>query len=67
MIYAGVITLVFFILFTLIGALAYVDTIGYGLTDLVPFMGGEAKLGYDVGGTVGNCNSLYSFCDLMAN
>lgn len=67
LVYAGVITLVFFIIFTLIGALAYVDTIGYGTTTMVALSGEAATvLGYD---TVANgpCNSLYSFCDLMAN
>ncbi|XQP55250.1 MAG: APC family permease [Mycoplasmoidaceae bacterium] len=66
LIYAGVITLVFFVIFTLIGALAYVDVIGYGGTEMIPFMGGTAKRGYDIVAN-GCCNSLYSFCDLMAN
>lgn len=70
LIYAGVITAVFFVVFTLVGAMGYADTIGYGTTGMVPFLSktGEAvALGYDLGGTIGSCNSLYSFCDLMAN
>ncbi|XQP55547.1 MAG: APC family permease [Mycoplasmoidaceae bacterium] len=70
LIYAGVITLAFFILFTLIGALGYADTIGYGLTDMVPIGSSTGDplpiQGYDVVAN-GPCNSLYSFCDLMAN
>lgn len=70
LIYAGVITLVFFIVFTLVGAMGYADTIGYGTTGMVPFLsktGEVVATGYDLGGTIGSCNSLYSFCDLMAN
>lgn len=69
--YAGIITLVFFIVFTLVGAMGYADTIGYGYTSMVPFLSPDGVpkelLGYDLGGTIGSCNSLYSFCDLMAN
>lgn len=67
LIYAGVITLVFFILFTLIGALGYADTIGYGGTTMVSLSGAQSTIaGYDIV-EGGHCNSLYSFCDLMAN
>ncbi len=69
LIYAGIITLVFFVIFTLIGALGYSDTIGYGTTTMTK-MSGEIStiLGYDsLQTSIGNCNTLYSFCDLMAN
>ncbi len=72
LIYAGVITLVFFVIFTLVGALGYADTVGYGTTTMVPFLAKSVDpatlpVGYELGGTIGSCNSLYSFCDLMAN
>ncbi|MCQ3908147.1 MAG: hypothetical protein MJ200_00890 [Mycoplasmoidaceae bacterium] len=61
------ITLAFFIIFTLIGAMAYSDTIGYGGTTMMT-MTGKISIGYDSDLTkLGNCNTLYSFCDLMAN
>ena len=66
LIYAGVITVVFFIVFTLIGALAYPDTIGYGTTTMVNMSNAIVGSGYDSTSS-GACNGLYSFCDLMAN
>ena len=66
LIYAGVITIVFFIAFTLIGALAYSDTIGYSKIDMFNMSNNLVGQGYDSTGS-GACNSLYSFCDLMAN
>ncbi|MBQ0045736.1 MAG: APC family permease [Mycoplasma sp.] len=70
LIYAGIITIVFFIVFTLVGAMGYADTIGYGSTGMVPFLsktGEVVAYGYDKVTGIGSCNSLYSFCDLMAN
>lgn len=69
LIYAGVLTIVFFVVFTLIGALAYSDTIGYGGTTMTNMLGVKSDiLGYDsLQTSIGNCNTLYSFCDLMAN
>lgn len=65
LIYAGVITLVFFVLFTLIGALAYRDVNNYSQTTMTA-MDGVKSLGYDVN-ELGPTNSLYSFVDLVAN
>lgn len=67
LIYAGVITLAFFIIFTIIGALAYTDTINYSATYMTNMAGVQSSIkGYDIVKD-GPCNSLYSFCDLMAN
>jgi len=66
LVYAGVITLVFFVLFTIIGALAYSDTGGYAGSELIPIAGGKTLIGYDSDGS-GHISTLYSFCDLMAN
>lgn len=66
LIYAGIITLVFFVIFTLIGALAYSDVNGYGTTPMTMMTGATAAtLGYD--STTNHLNTLYSFVDLMAN
>ena len=68
LIYAGIITLVFFIAFTLIGALAYSDVIGYGSTTMTMMSGtATAHTGYDIISSSGRTNTLYSFVDLMAN
>lgn len=69
LIYAGAITIVFFILFTLIGALAYKDANGYGAVKMTPIIwdGTSTRAeGYDSTG-IGYVNSLYSFVDLVAN
>ncbi len=67
LIYAGVLTIIFFAVFTIIGALAYSDTIGYGDTTMTNLFGIQSTIqGYDLIAN-GHCNTLYSFCDLMAN
>ena len=67
LVYSGIITLVFFILLTFIGAFGYIDFNEYHLTELTPFLGGDSKLGYDLNNTIHQLDNLYSFVDLMAN
>ena len=69
LLYAGVLTLFFFIVLTLIGALAYSDTGKYlANAPMIPIWGGEPTVwGYDANNVKTGLNSLYSFCDLMAN
>lgn len=65
LLYSSVITIVFFIVLTIIGLFGYTDTMGYRNTEMVSIIGNISK-GYD--SLTGNhLSSLYSFCDLMAN
>ena len=65
LVYSGIITVIFFVVLTLIGAYGYSDVMGYSSAQLTPFLGGESVAGYDAFGN--NLNQLYSFVDLMAN
>lgn len=68
LVYSGIITLVFFILLTFIGAFGYIDFNDYHLTELTPFLGGDdPQHGYDLNNTIHQLDNLYSFVDLMAN
>lgn len=67
MLYSAVLTLFFFIVLTLVGALGYADPSGHAAATLID-IGGAIKLGYDINpANIGNLNNLYSFCDLMGN
>ena len=65
LVYSGIITVIFFVVLTLIGAYGYSDVMGYSSAQLTPFLGGDSVAGYDAFGN--NLNQLYSFVDLMAN
>lgn len=67
MLYSAVLTLFFFVVLTLIGALGYADPSKHAGATLIS-IGGQQLTGYDINPTnIGNLNNLYSFCDLMAN
>ena len=65
LVYSGIITVIFFVVLTLIGAYGYSDVMGYSSAQLTPFLGRDSVAGYDAFGN--NLNQLYSFVDLMAN
>ena len=63
-VYSLILCVVYFVIFTVIGAFGYVDVNGYASTDMVSFVGNlQATKGYGDG----NINTLYSFVDLMGN
>ncbi len=69
MAYSGVLCLFFFIVLTLIGALAYADASNHAIEKMTT-LSGVIVQGYNLGGFtsgIGDLNSLYSFCDLMGN
>lgn len=68
MLYSGVLCLFFFIVLTLIGAIFYSDVSSYANVQMILPFGEKGQLGYNKGvASNGDLNSLYSFCDLMAN
>lgn len=58
-----------FIVLSIIGAFAFIDTTGYGTVEIFNIFTNKPATGYNDGKYAlgGNLNNLYSFCDTMAN